>query len=130
MATNQQEGSKEMNIKFNHIRKELFDFSKQSIQSLDKLLKFFEILPIDEQKEIYAKYSFGNIFHFKIILIFFSELQSIAENEKTFNSFDMIIAVKDLLEKYKYKLAFIHSEYLLFRLFFISFFHFFFSNLH
>ena len=109
-----------MNIKFKQLRKELIDFSKENIESVYKFLRFFEKLQVYEQKEIYEQYSFGNVFHFKIFFIFFSELQSIAENEHIFNSFDMIIAVKDLMEKYKYKLAFIHSEYLLFRLFFIS----------
>ena len=121
VETNLQVGNTaEMNIKFKQLRKELFDFSKENIESIYKFLKFFGKLQIDVQKEIYVKYSVGNIFHFKIFLIFFSELQLIAENENLFNSFDMIIAVKDLMEKYKYKLAFIHSEYLLFRLFFIS----------
>ena len=117
----QQEGSTEMSIKFKQLRNGLVDFIfKQNIEPLSEFLSIFEKLPIDILTEIYEKYAFGNVFHYKVFLIFFSELQSIAENENLFNSFDMIIAVEDVMEKYKYKLAFIHSEYLLFRLFFIS----------
>ena len=120
VATGREYRTKQRASKFKHVRNEVIWFCKQNIQDLYVCLRFFERLPVNEQKEIYEKYSFGNVFHYKIFFIFFSELQSIVENEKTFNSFDMIIAVKDLMEKYKYKLAFIHSKYLLFRLFFIS----------